>query len=82
MPCAGVICDNDSYYESKMKGVFDSCGLDWHGKLLTIDEFNSDSIIKVYENCIRNKSDYIISDRERLKSIYNSNLNSYLNNEQ
>ena len=78
VPCVGVICDSDGYYESKMKGAFDSCGLEWKEKLMRIDELDSNTLIDHYEKCIIRRSEYIIKNKEQKQSIYNDALNRYL----
>ena len=80
IPCVGVICDSDGYYESKMKGAFDSCGLKWQGKIVELDSINAKVLIELYNYHITHPDTFAIckDDKERLLTIYNKCLEDYL----
>ena len=78
VPCIGIICDTDGYYESKMKGAFDSSGLNWNEKVIHIDELNSKTLIHLYDINISKREEYLIKERSRLKSLYNNYLEEVL----
>lgn len=72
-PCTAIICDNDGYYESKLKGAFDTCGVDQ--SVFHIDEVTTEKLIQSFE-----KKQYIMSsDKENeLKSIRNNYINDII----
>lgn len=79
VPCVGIVCDNNGYYEGKMKGAFDSCGIDSKNKVIHIDEFSSKKLLEIYKNN-NSKELYKVSNREKLKDTYNSFLKKALEN--
>lgn len=77
VPCVGIVCDNNGYYEGKIKGAFESCGIDYHNKVMHIDEFSLSKLLEMYrEN--NSKTLYNISDREGLKEKYTAFLKKCL----
>lgn len=48
-PCAGVITDNDGYYESKLKGAFETCELDSSKHVFHIDDLTGERLIETYK---------------------------------
>ena len=48
-PCAGIITDDDGYYESKLKGAFMSCELDPSKNVFHIDELTLEKLIETYQ---------------------------------
>lgn len=77
VPCIGIICGNDGYYEGKMKGAFDSCGLDWKKSIINIDEFSYSKMIKLYEDNLSNPQS-IAKNKESLKKIYTNYMSDIL----
>lgn len=49
-PCSAVICDDDGYYEGKMFGAFDSCGINGCNNIIHLNELTSDILITLYHN--------------------------------
>ena len=49
-PCLGIICDNDGYYEGKMNGAFDSCGLERNA--LYLDELSFELLLEKFKSNI------------------------------
>lgn len=46
-PCTAIICDNEGYYESKLKGAFDTCEVEQ--SVLHINEVTTDKLIQSFE---------------------------------
>lgn len=68
-PCIGIICDDDGYYEGKLRGACDNLGIDSHDVVMHIDEINSTSLLERYNSL---KDGHIIINpnrREQLKAI-------------
>ena len=69
MDATGIICDDDGYYEGKLRGACDNLGIDSHDVVMHIDEINDTSLLEKYDSL---KDGHIIvnSDRrEQLKAI-------------
>ncbi len=48
-PCTGIITDNDGYYESKLKGAFETCGINPSKNVLAIDSITGALLIDTYQ---------------------------------
>lgn len=69
-PCTAIICDNDGYYESKLKGAFDTCEVDQ--SVFHIDEVTTEKLIQSFEK----KQNIMSSEKENeLKSIRTAYIN-------
>lgn len=77
VPCIGIICDKNGYYEGKMKGAFESCGIDSSNKVLHLDELSSSKLMELY-NLNNSKDLYKIENKENLKQKYNKFLQKCL----
>lgn len=73
VPCVGIICDNNGYYEGKMKGAFDSCGIDYNNKVMHIDDFSSEKLLEMY-HLNESVASFEIQNRDGLKKKYNEFL--------
>lgn len=63
-PCTAIICDNDGYYESKLKGAFDTCEVEQ--SVFHINEVTTDKLIQSFEK----KQTIMKAEKENeLKSI-------------
>lgn len=62
--CTAIICDNEGYYESKLKGAFDTCEVEQ--SVLHINEVTTDKLIQSFEK----KQTIMKAEKENeLKSI-------------
>lgn len=73
-PFIGVICDNDGYYEGKLKGACNNFDVPWENHIIHINDIHDEILIKMY--CQIKNETYIvdISQKIYLESVRNDFL--------
>ncbi len=66
-PCIGVICDNDGYYEGKLKGACDNADVVPEKHIIHIDDIDDTKLINMYDE-LKEMADIV--DSKNHKKLY------------
>lgn len=81
-PCIGIICDNDGYYEGKLKGAFENVGENPEKYIIHIDDIDETQLTDMYDSLKEMTSVVNAEKRNELYNVRKSYLRRIILNEE